>query len=418
MFKVNPDKITVQVLMVDDKKENLYSLQSLLEDEESNIQFIKATSGNEALNLALKYDLALILLDVQMPNMDGYEVARLLKLNKKTRDVPIIFVTALNQEANYVLEGYKKGAVDYLFKPLNPSITKAKVNAFIEMYLKQVELERHKEALMEANLGLDTKVKDRTNELTKANNELKEEVNRRMEAEERLVENNEKLRRLNADLDSFVYTASHDLKLPVANMEGLINVLSERVDSSDEIIKEVVAMLQQSVFQFKDTIHQLLEIIKVQKEGKEEEVFVDCKEVLEEVKISIRELIESTGAVIVTDFNECRTIKISRQGLKSILYNLITNAIKYQDPTRTPRIKICLHEQPGYTCLSVEDNGLGISEENKTKIFAMFKRLHSHVEGTGIGLFIVKNIVDKYNGFIEVESTIGQGTTFNLCLPK
>jgi signal transduction histidine kinase len=271
---------------------------------------------------------------------------------------------------------------------------------------------------MEANLGLDTKVKDRTNELTKANNELKEEVNRRMEAEERLVENNEKLRRLNADLDSFVYTASHDLKLPVANMEGLINVLSERVDSSDEIIKEVVAMLQQSVFQFKDTIHQLLEIIKVQKEGKEEEVFVDCKEVLEEVKISIRELIESTGAVIVTDFNECRTIKISRQGLKSILYNLITNAIKYQDPTRTPRIKICLHEQPGYTCLSVEDNGLGISEENKTKIFAMFKRLHSHVEGTGIGLFIVKNIVDKYNGFIEVESTIGQGTTFNLCLPK
>ncbi len=418
MFKVNPDKVLVQVLMVDDKQENLYSLQSLLEDEESDISFIKATSGNEALNLALKHDLALILLDVQMPGMDGYEVARLLKLNKKTRDIPIIFVTALNQEANYVLEGYKKGAVDYLFKPLNPAITKAKVNAFIEMHLRQVELERHKEALMEANQSLDAKVKTRTNELTKANHELKDEINRRVEAEKQLLQNNEKLRRLNADLDSFVYTASHDLKLPVANMEGLINVLAERIDSSDEIVSEVVSMLQESVGQFKDTIHQLLEIIKIQKEGKEEAELIDCEEVLEEIKNSIRELIESNHAVINTDFKSCHLVKLSRQGLKSILYNLITNAIKYQDPQRTPVIDIHLHHDGGDTCLTVKDNGLGISEENKAKIFTMFKRLHNHVEGTGIGLFIVKNIVDKYNGTIEVESTVGEGTTFTLCFPK
>ncbi|CAN5374640.1 hypothetical protein BH23BAC1_BH23BAC1_12540 [soil metagenome] len=137
----------VKVLLVDDKKETLYSLEKLLEDDEYKIQFIKCTSGNDALGIALREDLALILLDVQMPEMDGYEVARYLKQNKKTSSTPLIFVTALDHEVNYILEGYKKGAVDYLFKPLNPAITRAKVRAFIQSHLQQKELEQKNIAL-------------------------------------------------------------------------------------------------------------------------------------------------------------------------------------------------------------------------------------------------------------------------------
>ncbi|HEX8547402.1 MAG TPA: response regulator, partial [Cytophagaceae bacterium] len=124
--------LPVNVLLVDDKKENLFALEKLLEDEEE-INFIKAESGYEALKIVLNSEIALILLDVQMPEMDGYEVAKLLKQNNRTKNIPIIFVTALNHEAQYVLEGYEKGAVDYLFKPLSPSLTRAKVKSFIKM---------------------------------------------------------------------------------------------------------------------------------------------------------------------------------------------------------------------------------------------------------------------------------------------
>src|SRR5690606_7657830 len=127
----SPGSGPLKVLLVDDKEENLIALEALLENDEFEVEFIKTTSGNEALNIALKEELALILLDVQMPGMDGYEVARFLKQNSKTRAVPLLFVTALDQDVNYILEGYEKGAVDYLFKPLNPAITRAKVKAFI-----------------------------------------------------------------------------------------------------------------------------------------------------------------------------------------------------------------------------------------------------------------------------------------------
>src|SRR5690606_30551368 len=141
MMKVSAAK--PNVLLVDDKKENLFALETLLEELDLNI--LKTTSGYDALKIALNEEIATILLDVQMPEIDGYEVAKMLKENSRTRSIPVIFVTAINQEPEHVVLGYESGAVDYLFKPLNAAVTRAKVNAFIQLYRQKKELEEKNE---------------------------------------------------------------------------------------------------------------------------------------------------------------------------------------------------------------------------------------------------------------------------------
>jgi two-component system cell cycle response regulator len=134
------EKEKVNILIVDDRKENLLAMEALLESPD--LRIIKAESGNQALGLMLEFDFALILLDVQMPEMDGFEVAELMRGKEKTRHIPILFITAINKEEKYVFKGYEKGAVDYLFKPINPHVLKSKVNVFLELHRKKLELER------------------------------------------------------------------------------------------------------------------------------------------------------------------------------------------------------------------------------------------------------------------------------------
>ncbi|HEY8401627.1 MAG TPA: ATP-binding protein [Cytophagaceae bacterium] len=526
--------IPVNILLVDDKRENLYALRQLLQEEGANMNFLETTSGPEALKIALEKEVALILLDVQMPEMDGFEVARLLKSNKKTSLIPVIFVTAMSYEIPFVLKGYEQGAVDYLLKPLNPAITRAKVKAFVKLHLQQKELE-YKNSLLEnlgllvnnsldpmailseddftisisnpswenllgyspselngkpfldlvlksnelqqaletaknnghvlnnyeceligkngqqkwftwtfvlkngkwygngrditerknaemalyrANEDLEKRVKERTAELIQANKELKGEIEKRAKAEETLRKNNEMLTRTNRDLDNFVYTASHDLKLPIANMEGLIQTLNEELGEHSQDIQAILDMLNTSVLQLKSTVQDLLRIIQIQKEPEEKSEKVDCAELMEEIKLSIKELIESSDAEIIEDFGQCTQLEISKASLKSIIYNLLTNAIKYKSPDRKPVIEIRLKEENAHAILSIKDNGLGINMQNKDKLFTMFKRMHDHVEGSGIGLYIVKRTVEKYGGEIEVESEVGKGSTFTIILPK
>jgi CheY-like chemotaxis protein len=317
MFEIDQDISSIKVLLVDDKKENLFSLETLLKDEEEPVEFIQAMSGSEALKVAIKEELALILLDVQMPEMDGFEVANILKSSSKTRNIPIIFVTALNQDSVYALKGYQTGAVDFLFKPLNPSITKAKVKAFIQIYQQQKELKRKNEMLENLSLLVKNSVdlmcileggdllinlpnpaweeclhysidevenksfKDiiinNQNQLNSLRNTIKGVVDfecqvkdkegnlfwyswtfvkkygnwyangrnitnkkiadeklehayavleqRVKERTEELSKSNNELKKINVDLDNFIYTASHDLKAPILNMEGLVRVL-------------------------------------------------------------------------------------------------------------------------------------------------------------------------------------------------
>jgi signal transduction histidine kinase len=225
---------------------------------------------------------------------------------------------------------------------------------------------------------------------------------------------NEELKRINNDLDNFIYTASHDLKAPISNLEGLIGLLETKTGSKwNESEKKIIELIEVSVLKLKRTIVDLTEITKVQKELNAEAEPILLEEVLKDVQTDVSQLIEESNVRIHTHF-EVPTIRFARKNIRSILYNLLTNAIKYRSPDRAIEINIASVQQDSFILLSFADNGLGIPAEQIEKIFLMFKRVHTHVEGSGIGLYIVKRIIENNGGRIEVESEPGRGTTFNM----
>lgn len=382
----------VKVLLVDDKPENLVSLESLLSDEEDRITYLFANSGEEALKIALQEELALIMLDVQMPGMNGYEVARYLRNISRTRDIPIIFVTAISEQETHVIEGFEAGAVDFLFKPLHPVITKAKVAAFVRFYVQKKDLERANLEAQSLNQLLEERVEERTRELIK----------------------------VNKDLDNFVYTASHDLKAPINNIEGLMTALQETLEEKQlglDQVMPIMDMVNDAIGRFKSTLLDLTEVAKLQHQDTvAAPETVNFKELLEDVKAHIKDLIKRYDATVVDDFSAAPEMVFSRKNLRSILYNLVSNAIKYSSLDRKPEIRITTSVAGEYTLLTVRDNGLGLRKQDQEKVFTMFKRLHSHVEGTGVGLAIVKRIVENCDGKIELESELGAGTEFKIYL--
>ncbi len=231
-----------------------------------------------------------------------------------------------------------------------------------------------------------------------------------------LLQKNIELTKINRDLDGFIYTASHDLRSPIANMEGLLNELTQSQYHDDTELRPLFEMMQTSIVKLKKTILELTEISKIQKSIENDVQEIALAGLIEEVTFSIRDLIEDSKAKITFDLHACPVIKFSTKNLRSILYNLISNAIKYQSPERTPKVDIKTAVQDGYCILIVTDNGLGIKKGNYEEMFSMFKRFHDHVEGTGIGLYMVKRIVDNAGGKIEMESELDKGTTFKIFL--
>ncbi|WP_156026903.1 PAS domain S-box protein [Sporocytophaga myxococcoides] len=243
------------------------------------------------------------------------------------------------------------------------------------------------------------------------------DIDNQKKAESALAETNIELIKINNDLDNFIYTASHDLKAPVINLEGLFTAFLSEIELSDDLIA-IKSMIDASFSTFKSTIRDLTEIIKVQKgSSTDDQEIIKFSEIIEEVKLGIKDQIEKNGAEIKSSL-DVEEIKFSRKNLRSIFYNFISNGIKYADPKRKSIIEISTTENDDFILITFTDNGLGISEENRTKMFSMFKRFHDHVEGTGIGLYIVKRIVDNAGGRIEVESKLGKGSSFKVYLKK
>lgn len=251
-----------------------------------------------------------------------------------------------------------------------------------------------------------------TRELAVSNKEIQARV-----AE--LSHANEQLTRTNADLDNFIYTASHDLKAPISNIEGLVEAL-ERTTTGDrldvQMFQKIVGMIHSSINRFKRTIKELTDIAQIQKDVQETSQIIPA-DIIHEVIMDLQPLIRKSEAKV--EINECTSLsfQFSHKNFKSIVYNLLSNAIKYSALDRTPVIKIRCYQQSGYQSLIIEDNGLGISEQDKQKIFLMFKRLHAHIEGSGVGLYLVKRIIDNAGGSIEVESEEGKGSKFSVHLP-
>jgi len=238
------------------------------------------------------------------------------------------------------------------------------------------------------------------------------------QVQEELLQTNDNLVRINNDLDNFVYTASHDLKAPIINLEGLVKKLAKEVQPDQGRIGFIMELITGTIDTFKKTIQTLTDISRIQKNVSDDESEIDLGELLTDIQTSIRDMIESNEATVKTDFREVGQVHFSRKNLHSIVHNLLTNAIKYRSPDRKPVARITTEDTGDYVALCVKDNGLGISAEQQKKLFTMFKRFHDHVEGSGVGLYIVKRIIENAGGRIEVESTVGEGSEFTVYFPK
>jgi two-component system sensor histidine kinase/response regulator len=349
------------ILLVDDRMENLLALEQMLLAE--NRVFIQADSGNEALKQVLKNeDVGLIMLDVQMPGMDGFEVARLLKANTKTRDISIIFVTAINKEESHVLKGFEKGGVDYLSKPLDINLTRAKVDVFERLYFYQREL---KYALKD-----------------------KEQIN--------------------GQLERFMHVVAHDLKSPLSGITGLLLLMKEEQEIQEsEFLSEYADMAIDATSKLADMITAILDYsLEHQFQQKEEEV--DIKVLLEEqVK-----MLFAPAHVKITIGDCMPVIHTSRQKLQQVFQNLLSNAIKYNDKAAAS-IDISCKEDGDFYTFWVKDNGPGIEEKDNERIFRLFEKLDADdARGTGVGLNILKLLVETQGGKVWVESKPGEGSCF------
>ncbi len=249
-------------------------------------------------------------------------------------------------------------------------------------------------------------------ELTKANEEIKQHM-------DELSQTNHKLKLTNADLDNFVYTASHDLKTPISNIEGLMKLLTRNISEDNlknEDVHKPISLIEASIDRFKNTILELTNIARLQKD-EDLAPTSNIPPVVEEVLLDLQLMIQESGTHIETSLETCPQVPLSHKNLKSIIYNLLSNAIKYRSPDRTPVIKINCSANNQGILLSVQDNGLGIKEKNLSKIFSMFTRMHTHVEGSGVGLYLVKRIVDTIGAKLDVSSEEGRGSTFLITFP-
>jgi PAS domain S-box-containing protein len=247
---------------------------------------------------------------------------------------------------------------------------------------------------------------------------ITEDITLRKKTEEALALQNVQLTRTNADLDNFIYTASHDLKSPIANIEGLLQQLWRTLPAevlAVERVERIRTLMQGSLERFKRTIASLTEVVKLQKENSGEAVSVDLARVVEEVLLDLAPLAKEQVEI---DLSDCSSIRILEKNLRSVVYNLVSNAIKYRSPERTPRVRIRCESTAEYQVLTVTDNGLGMEEGRMSGLFTMFKRFHDHVEGSGIGLYMVKKMVENAGGKIEVESQLGAGSTFRVYFPR
>jgi len=355
------DKFTI--LITDDRVENIVAMEEILASD--NREFLRATSGNETLKQVVKNEsIGLIMLDVQMPGMDGFEVAKLLKGNPNTKDISVIFVTASNKAEQHILKGFEHGAVDYLQKPLNVSVTQAKVNVFERLYFYQQNL---KKAFRDLEV-------------------------------------------INKQLERFVYVVSHDLKSPLSSIITILSVLEKNVDiNKDSYLQSRIEMLSQSSHHLSEMINSILDYSRktIAQQSIEE---VDVYELVQQIAYLLFPP-ENFKINISPDLPVIKTQKIK---LQQVFQNLMSNAIKFNDKPEGI-IEVGVNDKGDFHEFFVRDNSRGISEEDRKKLFKPFQTAGTkpaNETSTGVGLFIIKMAVDEQGGTIRIESNEGEGSTF------
>ena len=406
-----------KILLVDDREDNLLAMETILESE--SYSFVKASSGRQVLKILLtQMDFALILMDVNMPNLNGFETASLIYERERLRHIPIVFITANNYGEDNIFEGYRSGAVDYIYKPINPDLLRAKVAVFIELYRKNAQLLSHEQRLIAINKNLELKIQER-----RASEEKVSALNLQ------LLQNVSRLESANKELDLFAFMASHDLQAPLRK----IRMFSDRLqtDYHEKLDEEGHAYLtrtQNGCRKMQLLINDILEFSKI---SVKQELFstVDLNNIIENILLDFEDQIEQKNIRVTVD--KLPLLCVNPILMNPLFTNLISNAIKYSRNNGGSFIHI--HADSPTTIIKnsdsrvnknfcriyIEDNGIGFEQKFAKEIFDMFRRLHPGAEfdGTGIGLALCKKIAEKHGGSISAKSSVNEGSTFILSLP-
>jgi signal transduction histidine kinase len=403
-----------KILLVDDREDNLLSIETILEP--SGYQFVKAQSGRQALKILLnEYDFAMILMDVKMPNLNGFETASLIYERDKLKHIPIIFITANNFGDENMYRGYQAGAVDYIFKPINADVLRAKVSVLVDLYRKNHQLKIQEQKLISINQSLQLEIKERI-----ASEERVRQLN------SQLLENIERLEAVNKELDRFAFMASHDLQEPLRKIRLFCNKLFIRYkDMLDDSGTDDFNRIQRSAERMQTLIRDILTFSRISDDAGEF-ISTDLSVLLNEVLSEMDDEVDIKDADIVIE--SLPVYRVNAGLIKLLFHNLITNALKYRKKELRPSIQITTIfpttevlpvNGKEYLRIAIKDNGLGFDQKYAEEIFGMFKRLHhnSEFKGTGIGLALCKKIVEHHRGFISALSTAGEGSTFTISLP-
>ncbi|HKQ12232.1 MAG TPA: ATP-binding protein [Steroidobacteraceae bacterium] len=380
----------VNILLVDDEPANLHALQAVLEPLEQNL--ITAASGTQALRQVLEHDFAVILLDVQMPDMSGIEAAAMIRERERSKTTPIIFLTGVVKTAEMMFKGYSAGAVDYLMKPVISGVLRAKVEVFVE--LAQVRHSLHQEIAERARIAV---------EVSKLN----------MVLEQR----NEDLMAANSDLEAFSHSVSHDLRMPLRHIQAYVSMIEEsalaKLTADEQRRLKGVREAAQRMSQLIDDLLAFSRIGRTQLRKAPIDLNALVKEVIAQLQPEIR------NRQVEWTLETLPYISGDRALLHQVLTNLLANAVKYTRTRAEAHIQVFAVEQDDEIIVGIEDNGVGYDPAYSDKLFGVFQRLHSatEFEGTGVGLANVRRIVQRHGGRTWAESVPNEGATFYFTLP-
>ena len=402
----------VNILLVDDRAENLLALEAILEPLGQNL--VRANSGPAALKCVLESEFATILLDVQMPGMNGFEVAEIIKSREKSRTIPIIFLSAISKEDAYVFKGYSMGAVDYVFKPFNPDVLRSKVAVFVDLFVKQRELQHQAELLRDAQKR-ELELEHRTSML---------EAEARSAAQ--LGQMNEELHRRQVALEQamgarnrFYASMSHELRTPINAVIGYSTLMLDNIYGPlNAKQKEGLQRTLKAARHLLELVNDVLDLSKIEA-GKIELSLqpVMFPSLIEDLFITVRPLADDYGSTLSLEMETDSVNIISDpRRVRQVLLNLLSNAIKFGEgkPIRVT----CKQSEDRGVEIAVIDEGVGIAPEDIPRIFEEFVQVsESKQPGTGLGLPISRRLAQLLDGSLTVCSTPGQGSTFRLTLP-
>lgn len=377
-----------KLLIVDDKKDNLLALNAVLKGE--GYDLIEAGSGLEAISHIENHDFIAILLDVQMPVLNGFQTAELIRKSKKNSNTPIIFLTAIYRTESYEKKGYDAGAVDYIFKPFNPDILRAKISIFSKLHRQQKEIQ------MQAALVNERSVREKENAL------LKESLKAR---------------------DQFLSMASHELKTPITplnlQMQAFLQMIKDGTfqAADPERLERMLMTSYSQVERLSKTIDNLLDVSRFttgQMELQRGEVKLD--DLVRKILSSFAEQLKSVGCEVRLEVQDSVKGFWDSFRIEQVFINLLSNAMKYG---AGKPIEVLVREKDNKAELLVKDQGIGIAKEDQARIFKRFERAVSpqFYAGLGLGLFIACEIMRLHHGTIDVESELGRGATFIVRLP-